>query len=85
MNANAKLGANVTLFKGVTIGEILEGAKAGNPHIGDNVTLYANSTVCGNVIIGSGSDIAAGAFVNFDVPQNSVVIGNPGVIHCKHT
>lgn len=32
-----------------------------------------------------GSDvlIAAGAFVNFDVPDHSIVIGNSGVIHHK--
>lgn len=27
--------------------------------------------------------IAPGAYVNFDVPPNSVVIGNPGTIHHK--
>lgn len=27
--------------------------------------------------------IAPNAYVNFDVPPNSVVIGNPGVIHHK--
>lgn len=27
--------------------------------------------------------IAPGAYVNFDVPSNSVVIGNPGRIHHK--
>ena len=45
------------------------------------MTLYANATVCGNVHIGNNVEIAAGAFVNFDVPDNSIVIGNPGVIH----
>lgn len=83
VNADAILGENVTLFKGCTIGEIREGKKKGYPTIGNNVTLYANSTVCGNVHIGNNVDIAAGAFVNFDVPDNSIVVGNPGVIHVK--
>lgn len=83
VNANAVLGNNVTLYKGCTIGEIVDGRKKGVPNIGDGVTLYANSTVCGNVHIGNNVEIAAGAFVNFDVPDNSVVIGNPGVIHNK--
>jgi serine O-acetyltransferase len=39
--------------------------------------------ICGNVTIGNDVLIAAGAYVNFDVPDNSVVIGNPGVIHHK--
>lgn len=84
VNDNAILGQNVTLFKGATIGEIFWGAKKGCPTIGDNVTIYANATVCGNVRIGNNTQIAAGAFVNFDVPQNSVVVGNPGVIHKKN-
>lgn len=81
VNANTVLGTNVTLYKGSTIAEIKGGKKNGVPSIGDNVTLYANSTVCGNVHIGNNVEISAGAFVNFDVSDNSVVIGNPGVIH----
>ena len=84
VNAWAVLGENVTLYKGCTIGQIDNGPKTGNPTIGNNVTIYANATVCGNVKIGDNSEIAAGAFVNFDVPENSIVIGNPGVIHAKH-
>lgn len=81
LNDNAKVGCNVTLYKGVTIGEIKSGPKTGNPEIGNNVTMYANSTVCGKVYIGNNVEIAAGAFVNFDVPDNALVIGNPGIIH----
>ena len=83
VNDNAVLGKNVTLFKGCTIGAIDNGSKKGNPEIGDNVTLYSNSTLCGNIKIGNNVTIAAGAFVNFDVPDNAIVIGNPGVIHLK--
>ena len=84
VNANAKLGKNVTLYKGCTIGEIRHGRKKGNPIIGDNVTIYANATVCGNVCIGNNVEISAGSFVNFDVPDNSIVVGNPGVIHKRN-
>ena len=42
----------------------------------------ANSIVIGGVSIGDYVLIAPGAFVNFDVPSNSIVIGNPGkIIH----
>lgn len=34
----------------------------------------------GWVKIGNNVMIAPGAFVNFDVPDNSIVIGNPGKI-----
>ena len=53
----------------------------GNPKLFDNVTLYANCTVWGRVVIGENSIISANSFVNFDVPPNSIVIGNPGIIH----
>jgi len=39
-----------------------------------------NSIVIGNVNIADDVLIAPGAFVNFDVPKNSIVIGNPGKI-----
>lgn len=83
INDNAIIGENVTIFKGATIGVIEHGVNKGNPQIGNNVMIYANATVCGNVVVGDGAIIAAGSFVNFDVPSNATVIGNPGVIHEK--
>lgn len=83
VNANAHIGENVTLFKGSTIGVIEHGAKAGNPTIGNNVTICANATICGKIMVGDNAWIAADAFVNFDVPENSIVIGNPGEIHMR--
>ena len=44
------------------------------PTIGDNVFMGRNSIVIGNVNIGNDVLIAPGAFVNFDVPDNSIVI-----------
>lgn len=40
----------------------------------------ANSIIVGGVTIGNNVLIAPGAFINFDVPDNSIVIGNPGKI-----
>lgn len=48
--------------------------------IGDNVMMCRNSIIIGGVNIGNNVLIAPGAFVNFDVPDNSIVIGNPGKI-----
>ena len=81
VNDEAMLGENVTLFKGCTIGVIATGSKAGCPKIGNNVVVCANATVVGNITVGDNSLIAGGAFVNFDVPSDSIVVGNPGVIH----
>jgi serine O-acetyltransferase len=53
------------------------------PTIGNHVAVGINSTVVGNIVIGDDVMIAPNAFVNFDVPAHSVVLGNPGVIHAK--
>jgi serine O-acetyltransferase len=42
--------------------------------------MQANSIIVGGVTIGNNVFIAPGAFVNFDVPDNCLVIGNPGRI-----
>lgn len=58
----------------------------GSPIIGDNVWIGANSIIVGKINIGNNVLIAPGAYINFDVPNNSIVIGNPGVIkYCENT
>lgn len=79
----SKLGKNCTLFKGCTIGSVRSGRKKGCPILGESVIVGVNAMVCGNVNIGNDVMIAPNSFVNFDVPDHSVVIGNPGVIHHK--
>jgi serine O-acetyltransferase len=76
----AKLGKNCNIAPGVTIGRIGLGKKKGTPIIGDYVWIGTNSLIVGGITIGSNVLIAPGAFVNFDVPENSLVIGNPGKI-----
>lgn len=83
VNSRARLGRNVTLFKGCTIGSVRSGKREGVPIIGDRVTLCVNSTVVGNITIGNDVLIAANALVDFDVPSHSIVIGNPGIIRHK--
>lgn len=83
INTNAILKGECTVFKGVTIGSIRSGSKKGAPRIEKNVVLCMNSTVVGNVCIGKDVLIASNSYVNFDVPDHSVVIGNPGIIHHK--
>mgnify|MGYP005753428853 CR=1 FL=1 len=74
------LGNNVNLHKGCTIGCTNRG-NIGVPHIGDNVYIGINATVVGNIYIGNDVLIAPNSYVNIDVPDHSVVIGNPAVIH----
>lgn len=74
------LGNNVELLNGVTIGYERRGKRQGAPTIGNNVWIGSNAVIVGKVEVGSDILIAPGAFVNFDVPDHSIVIGNPGVI-----
>lgn len=76
----ATLGSNVNVGHGVTIGAESRGKRVGAPSIGDRVWIGAHAIVVGKVTIGDDALIAPGAFVNFDVPERSVVIGNPGKI-----
>ena len=57
-----------------------DGKNKGVLYIGDNVIINANVVVGGGVKIGNNVLIAPNAFVNFDVSDNSIVIGNPGKI-----
>ncbi len=79
VNPFAKIGKNLSISNGCCIGNSA-GKKAGVPVIGDNVVLNANSVICGGVRVGNNVLVAPGAFINFDVPDNSIVIGNPGQI-----
>ena len=77
------IGKNVNLHKGCTIGRENRGQRKGVPALGDNVFVGINAVIVGNVNVGSDVIIAPNAFVNFDVPDHSIVIGNPGVVHKK--
>lgn len=80
VNPNATIGNNVNISQGVTIGQANRGKLKGAPTIGNNVWIGPNAVIVGNIKIGNNVLIAGGAFVNFDVPDNSIVIGNPGKI-----
>lgn len=83
VNSRAVLGKNCVLFKGCTIGSVRSGKREGWPRLGDRVVVGCNAFVCGGITIGNDVLIAANAFVDFDVPSNSIVIGNPGEIHYR--
>ena len=81
IHPDAVLGKNVNLSTGITIGQANRGKKKGTPVIGDEVWIGTNAVIVGGVKIGNDVLIAPGAYVNFDVPDHSIVMGNPGVIH----
>lgn len=82
VGSNCVIGENVNLHKGCTIGST-SGDNWGSPVIGNYVWIGINAIVIGKITIGDDVLIAPGAYVNFDVPPHSVVLGNPGRIHHK--
>jgi serine O-acetyltransferase len=74
------IGKNCNIAHNVTIGVTRRGSKKGVPKIGNEVWIGTGATIVGNILIGNNVLIGPGAFVNFDVPDNSIVIGNPGSI-----
>ncbi|MBO5453240.1 MAG: serine acetyltransferase [Clostridia bacterium] len=83
IHPDAKLGKNINIGTGVTIGMENRGKRKGTPQLGDNCWIGTNAVIVGNVKIGSDVLIAPLTYVNFDVPDHSVVIGNPGRIISK--
>lgn len=81
INPKTKIGKNCNIAQGVTIGQQNRGKNAGFPVIGDEVWIGPNAVIVGKVNIGSNVLIAPNAYVNFDVPANSVVAGNPAKIY----
>jgi serine O-acetyltransferase len=83
MSDSASIGENCNVAHGVTIGETFRGAKAGSPTIGNKVWIGTNAVIVGRITIGSNVLIAPGAYVNFDVPDHSIVMGNPGQVTAR--
>lgn len=82
VHRETKIGANVTMLHGVTIGNANDraGGRGGVPSIGDHVELGAGCVVLGDVEIGDHARIGANAVVTKSVPPWAVVVGVPGTI-----
>jgi serine O-acetyltransferase len=74
----AEIGADVTLYHGVTLGGTSLNKGKRHPTLGDRVVVGAGAKVLGAITIGADSRIGANAVVVKSVPENSVVVGVPG-------
>ncbi len=83
INPKVVIGNNCNIHKGVTIGQENRGKREGTPVIGNHVWIGINATIVGAIHIGNDVMIAPNSFVNFDVPDHSIVIGNPGIVKHK--
>ncbi len=88
------IGNNVKIYQGATLGalsfpkdergRIIKGGKR-HPTIEDNVTIYAEATILGNVIIGKDSVIGGNVWIKQSVPAGvTVTTANPDLVYTKH-
>ncbi len=87
------IGKNVKIYQGATLGalsfrkdergRIIRGGKR-HPTIQDNVTIYAEATILGDVVVGEGATIGGNVWVKESVPPGVVVTtANPDLIYRK--
>jgi serine O-acetyltransferase len=74
----ARIGQDVTLYQGVTLGGTGFATGKRHPTVEDNVTIGAGASLLGPITVGHGSKIGAGSVVIHDVPAHCTVVGNPG-------
>jgi serine O-acetyltransferase len=74
----AKVGNDVTLYQGVTLGGTGFATGKRHPTVEDNVTIGSGAKLLGPIVVGHGAKIGANSVVITDVPPNSTVVGNPG-------
>lgn len=72
------IGNDVTLYQGVTLGGTGKEHGKRHPTIEDFAVVGVGATILGNITIGRGSRVGAGAVVIADVPDACTVVGIPG-------
>lgn len=80
INPDVIIGENVNVGTGVTIGSENRGKRKGVPVISNRVWIGTNAVIVGKIVIEEDVLIAPNAYVNFNVPAHSIVIGNPAKI-----
>jgi serine O-acetyltransferase len=74
----AELGADVTLYQGVTLGGTGFQRGKRHPTVGDEVMVGSGAKLLGPITVGARTKIGANSVVIHDVPADSTVVGNPG-------
>jgi serine O-acetyltransferase len=74
----AIIGKNCSISQGVTIGVSGQGDKYGCPVIGDNTYIAPGAKVFGKIKVGKNVKIGANAVIHKDIPDNAIVVLDPG-------
>lgn len=78
-----KIGKNCNIGHNVTIGRAWKNGKIVRPTLGDRVWIGTGAVIVGELTIGSNVLIAPNSYVISNVPDNSLVFGNPSRIMLK--
>lgn len=74
----ARVGDDVTIYQGVTLGGTGKRNGKRHPTLRNNVVVGAGAQILGNITVGENSRVGAGSVVLTDVPDNSTIVGVPG-------
>jgi len=88
------IGNNVKIYQGATLGalsfpkdergRVIKGGKR-HPTIEDNVTIYAEATILGDIVIGEGAVIGGNVWIKETVlPGVTVTTANADLVYTKH-
>ena len=76
----AEIGADVTIYQGVTLGGTSTRRVKRHPTLRDRVVVGAGAKLIGAIEVGENAQIGAGSVVVTNVPANATVVGVPGHI-----
>lgn len=90
IGTGSKIGRNVTIYNGVTLGGKRISSNNGDidiysrfPIIEDNVVIYTGAKLIGGITIGENSIIGANSVVMKSFPRDSIIAGSPAKIISK--
>lgn len=78
IHSHSVIGQNCLVGQNVTIGRNFGDKNV--PVLGDNVYVGAGSVIFGEIFIGSNVIIGSNSVIRKSIPNNAVVVGNPGRI-----
>jgi len=73
----AIVGDDVHMYHGVTLGGADKRPVKRHPTVRDGVTIGADATLLGDIVIGEHANVGAGAVVTGDVPPGATMVGVP--------
>ena len=83
IDKNVRIGDNVSILQGVTLGGTGKSEEDRHPKIGNGVLIGAGAKVLGNITVGDYAKVASGSVVLKAVPSGCTVAGVPArLVNC---